>query len=578
MFRFQLVVCAVSPAAGRHRGQRGQVSVFVVLALGIFLLAAMGFAVDVAGLWFHRQAAQTAADAACTAGAMDMLVDRAGGAVNQGGFTLGSAFDCAGSAGAVTPCAYAALNGYNGAGLQPGQASNDVAVSFPASLNGIPLPPPNLAGNSPYIRVDVADRVRVFFMALLTAARTQDVHAQSVCGLVLAKAPVPILVLHPYNPHSLYIYGTPIIRLVGGPNTSIQVNSSDPNAVDIQGSAIINLMRGGPLFNGSSLGVFGGPALPPAGFLTQNSGSWDSPQSPLTDPFATLAAPDPPLAIGGLRPNYGCTNAAGCLVNYKQDGCPDPSGCTEYSPGYYPTGIQVKNSTGIFDPGLYYLAGGLSLDANSMVRPSGLAGDGSGGATFYFSGVSSVSVAANSGSRIIDPYPTAGATYIYTDPSGNVFTSTVPGVTCPGGLPPDAALSLPSTLSGSVLMGPCSGAYGTFTVDSAGATYPAHGMLFFQDRSAAAANGNWGGGGQMLLMGDMYFHQCASATAGSGEGCATAPTAFNDTFTLSGNSGSGTYILGDIVTDTLLMNGTPTINMQLNDAFTSYVLKASLLQ
>ena len=51
----------------RLRSDGGQVTITVVLAMGIFLLGAMGFAVDMANLWFHRQSAQTAADAACTA-------------------------------------------------------------------------------------------------------------------------------------------------------------------------------------------------------------------------------------------------------------------------------------------------------------------------------------------------------------------------------------------------------------------------------------------------------------------------------------------------------------------------------
>src|SRR2546430_17513627 len=52
----------------RLRSDGGQVTITVVLAMGIFLLGAMGFAVDMANLWFHRQSAQIAADAACTAG------------------------------------------------------------------------------------------------------------------------------------------------------------------------------------------------------------------------------------------------------------------------------------------------------------------------------------------------------------------------------------------------------------------------------------------------------------------------------------------------------------------------------
>src|SRR5207249_5753143 len=124
-----------SKASGGVRGDSGQVTIFVVLALGIFLLGAMGCAVDMANLWFHRQSAQTAADAACTAGAMDLLTDATTGISppTQGGFNPNNgAFHCSGSAGAA-PCQYAALNGYNGANATTG---NDVQVSFPASVSG----------------------------------------------------------------------------------------------------------------------------------------------------------------------------------------------------------------------------------------------------------------------------------------------------------------------------------------------------------------------------------------------------------------------------------------------------------
>jgi len=51
----------------RRFSERGQTSVFVLLVLGIFLIGAVGFAVDFANCWFHRQTAQGAADAACSA-------------------------------------------------------------------------------------------------------------------------------------------------------------------------------------------------------------------------------------------------------------------------------------------------------------------------------------------------------------------------------------------------------------------------------------------------------------------------------------------------------------------------------
>ena len=53
---------------GRRACQHGQMAIFMVLILCLFLLAALGFAVDYTNIWFQRQQAQTAADAACQAG------------------------------------------------------------------------------------------------------------------------------------------------------------------------------------------------------------------------------------------------------------------------------------------------------------------------------------------------------------------------------------------------------------------------------------------------------------------------------------------------------------------------------
>ena len=53
--------------------EAGQSILLIVLALGLFLLGAVAFAVDMGNLWWHRQQAQRAADAACLAGAMDAL-------------------------------------------------------------------------------------------------------------------------------------------------------------------------------------------------------------------------------------------------------------------------------------------------------------------------------------------------------------------------------------------------------------------------------------------------------------------------------------------------------------------------
>src|SRR5262252_9388266 len=97
----------------KRRKEAGQAMLFTVLALGIFLIGAMAFAIDLSNTWFNRQSAQTAADAACTAGAMDMLVQATNGIMPSGAnFTPGTAFDCNSNTNA-SPCAYAARNGFS---------------------------------------------------------------------------------------------------------------------------------------------------------------------------------------------------------------------------------------------------------------------------------------------------------------------------------------------------------------------------------------------------------------------------------------------------------------------------------
>jgi Putative Flp pilus-assembly TadE/G-like len=558
----------------QHRNESGQALVFLVLALSVFLLGAGALCVDMSNLWFHRQAAQNAADAACTAGAMDLLVDAQGGATGHQGFVNGTAFNCtAGSTAA--PCQYAAKNGYNSG------TGNLVSVSFPTTVTGVPsgtVPPASLAPTS-FMRVDVTDNVQTFFSGMLSGNRTQTVRAFAACGVVLAKAPIPILVLDPHNPvvsppqKALDIQGTPTIKIVGGPSQSIQVNSDATTAVNIGGSATINLTKGGPNFDGSNLGTYGGPATAPGGFVTANSGKWVNPSSPIADPFAQIPTPPQPPAPAALLSAPVCSSptiqSGNCNVLYTVHGCPDSGGCTLFTAGYYPNGICIgtggcgggiahaSKNTAIFDPGLYYVNNGIQLMAHAMVRPGNGAGDGTGGTIFYLTGASNtcsgqpglICVGSNSGSEAIDPFNTSR-------------------VQCPGGAAPDPQLNLPATLPGNVLMAPCTGPYG----DPLGQY---RGILFFQDR-ASGAGGGWGGGGGFLLAGSMYFHHCNAA--GTGVSCGANPTYYNSIFTLQGNSGSASYVLGDIITDNLAMGGTPTINMALNPTAAYNTLKATLLR
>jgi len=623
--------------------EAGQALLLFILVLGLFLLGALCFALDLTNLWFHRQAAQTAADSACTAGAMDLLVGAQGGATGHQGFTTGTAFNCSSPATSAYPvCKYANFNGYDSSNTTPG---NLVEVSFPTAPPGVTAPPSGVAPTA-FIRVDVLDRTQTFFAGLLNGSRTRNVRAFATCGVVLAASPLPLLVLDPQSPvttppqAALNIQGSGTIKIVGGPTQSIQANSSmnasscgqSNCAANLPwGSAQIDLTQGGPNQTGSDLGLYGGPVTAPSGFLPGTTGHWVSPSAPISDPFAQVCAPGqtgcpaingntaplkpgaPTIPTDQLSPaqpaGQGCTSIP-CSVAYKDHGCPEPTAtrgdgkCLLFTPGLYdpttgfPTGINIgpgggsTGQTGLFDPGLYYVSGGLNLQSNSTVRPGTGAGDGSGGVVFYFAGsgttAGTVTVVSNSGTKpkdnfntLLGPVDSTGTQYPasfhsaalnITNTSFRNGVKCVPGSTVPSNLQ-NAGAGL--NLQGSILLGACSGYYG----DPLGTTGPLgeqHAFVFFQDRSGRSIQPSWGGGGQFLLAGTMYFHSCNAS--GTGVGCGTPGTYYNDVFTLQGNSGSGTYVLGSIVTDNLTLGGTSGITMDLNPNVTYNILKASLLQ
>src|SRR5215472_16899870 len=105
----------IDPASARYPGEGGQASILVVLMLSLFLLAVLAFAVDYTNIWFQRQQVQTAADAACQAGMMDVYQIASGATLPNMGFVLGTAGSCSsfGSNG-PTMCWYANKNGFNG--------------------------------------------------------------------------------------------------------------------------------------------------------------------------------------------------------------------------------------------------------------------------------------------------------------------------------------------------------------------------------------------------------------------------------------------------------------------------------
>ncbi|MCU1309701.1 MAG: hypothetical protein JWO20_826 [Candidatus Angelobacter sp.] len=566
----------------RSNRESGQAMVFILLGLGIFLLGAIAFAVDLGNLWFNRQSAQTAADAACAAGAMDLLLDGTNGTNNQGGFTaaVNTKFDCNGNT-TASPCLYAGFNGYSSTVAAGSTAlGNNVSVSFPASVPGVVTPPVSVAA-TPFMRVDVTNNQPTFFAGMLGGITKQTVRAFAVCGVAQATAPIPIVILDPHNPtnktSAFDIQGSPTVTIYGGPGQSIQVNSDDPAAVNIGGNAQVDLSQGGPAHTGSSFGTLGGPFATPAvtkNFNPGTTGQWLVPSPTINDPFQQLAAPSlvpsAPAAIPiatGVAPGV-----RGCAADSKNT-------CDEYAPGFYASGICVGTSCpgkfsdfAIFQPGIYYLGGNLTALSNSCLRISTAAGQGIGGVMFYLSGSATVQINSNSGTKC-DPAQT-----FVTQPNGAGPGSLPYGVGCAASTQYPG--NLPATLTGNVLLAPCTGTYGD-TYLAAGNTPPAsigpqRGMLFFQDRSSKGQTSSAGGGGSYVLAGTMYFHSCNST--GTGTNCGSTPTYWSNSLQLQGGSGSSTYVLGQIIVDNLQLGGNSGIYMDLNPSSAFTVLKASLYQ
>jgi len=566
--------------------ESGQAAVFLVLAMGLFLIGSMGFVVDGANLWFHRQSAQTAADAACTAGAMNML-SAAAGATPPNPNWIGTSFHCSGSTGKVpnsgfTPCQYAAFNGYTSSGLQANQTGTDVSVTFPGSFSSMPscssgtaLCKAEAIADTPYIQVNIIDRVQTTFIGMLNGGHTVDVGAHSMCGLSNVLSAVPVLVLNPNAPSSpatntMNAADPSNLTILNGPSKSIQVNSTDAHAVDLT-SVTIGLSGDFSVAARESMSAANGTNL-----------DWVSAAGVISDPFASVPAPaQPPPApkIGSDCPGI--------------PGLGGDASCQHYSPGYYAGGITVAPPSGpgegdsdgppsptkvvaVFDPGIYYLDGNFTAGPNTCLRPNTTPGIArSSGTVFYFHGTSTLLISGTSGGM------SSGTFNCATTPVS------ISSIQCTGSTNPLLS-SLPSGgLTGNVLLGPCEAPGGDPLQpygDPLGSADPSgeqRGMLFFQDRDSQPANQpKWHASGSFGLIGNMYFHYCKSSSgAGSGANC--DPSAFSDVFNLGSGSGSAAYVVGDIVVDQLRLGegaGTSPIKVSLNPNAQYYVLKASLLQ
>ena len=494
----------------RLHDEDGQALVLVALAMSIFLLGAVGLAVDGSHLYAQRQMAQAAADAAAQAGIMSIFDGTNGG--GSAGFSSASTITCT-TSDLRTPCAYASLNGF-------GSTSSDtVTVSFPPDTAA-----PGVAFSSDavhLIQVTVQRSVKTTLMHMLGPAST-TVSATGLAAIVSVASPTPILVTHPTLKDSLSMNGTPLITICGGPARSIQINSINPAALSFKGNATIDLSHAGPLDNGTcgtgtgaDFGNWGGPSTKPGNIVT-GVGSYVDPASPVLDPLAGVSPPPVPAAA-----------PAPAALGNGLNGCPasPKMGCMLYSPGLYTAGINGKLSTPVFKPGIYYIQStiGMQCAANcNMYMATGVPADGSSGTNTNW-------------------------------PAGNMLVYN----TGPAGNPTNA---------------------GTFNLGANGSIYLTgsptssvyKGILFFQDRNSVAQGHSLGGGGALTLIGTIYLTNTLATMTSS-------PSQYQ-ALSLSGNSGSSTTIMGEIIVGTLSLGGTGGITMDLNAAANYTIRQVALVQ
>jgi hypothetical protein len=447
-------------------------------------------------------------------------------------------------------CKYAKFNGYDGTGFSAARKSNSVAWTFPS---GYPT--------SPTMQLTVTENEPAYFSSLVTGSNLIKTGATAVCGVQGIYAPPPLVVLHPTALDALSVSGTAQITIVGGPIRSVEVNSNNQSAAVSIGT--VDLSQAGPNWSGGDFGLFGAPTQAPSGFNGGTTGAWVPHALPVSDPYQNLPPPATSSQVVGTYKN----------VNYGVDGCPDHNGCVEYFPGTYSAAICSKNEVVIFYPGVYIIAptsfhkcfDGSSLPgtagnldfyvgANGIIRnaipTSGF--DQRQGVMFYLGGTTG----AGYGGVNFDA--NAGKTNDIVDAVATTY------LTCNGGAP-DSHLNIPSTLTGNILWGMCT-THGTYS-ESSGYSDPLdsngiRGLIFFQSHDAYGLQPNFGGGGGYAYSGSFYVHA----------------SDYSSSMTMQGNSGSNTYVLGEIVTDTLSIGGTANLTMALSTKASSSLNKVVLVK
>jgi hypothetical protein len=488
----------------------------------------MGTAIDMSNLWLHKYRASTAATAACESGAADMLWAANNSptqfATSSAGFMTAStggaggqvSGNCSSSSPNVAMCAYARANGYD-----PADTSRQVDVVWVLSSTGpsnAQTTPPSLPnGVLPYLRVAVSENVKTYMLGLIPGFHSPvKVTGFCDCGLVSTSSEsanyLPMISLSPNLP-VIATYAPQNYVVIGGGPIAWEFSSSTGFGLDMYLYAW-NSSQGGPTYDGSSIAVYDPNFKAPSGEINEAQGPSFGKANPAlsrlssapTDPFASVP---PPASVKGQTPlipiqkiQAGYLSSQAVNVAYGEDGCPDTRGCQEISPGYYPggliEGIQLYGATTtLFLPGIYYLDSTPNV-ADTVKWQSSNMGIWGGRTRVYrvatpcapkcgqytagmiYQQTDGVTLYFHRGSWVSGWLQFSGT----SDPPLDNIVDPMPSsrLTCDGSTPD--ARSVPSSITGSALYGPCTknGSYVDSTDNSAESVGSVRGMVVFFDR------------------------------------------------------------------------------------------------
>jgi hypothetical protein len=311
-----------------RKGEEGQAVLLVMVAASIFLIGAVGLAIDGAQLYAQRQMAQTAADAAAQAAALSIF--HGTNATASTPFATTTRITCTSTTN-PTPCAYAGFNGFVG-----GTAGDTVTVDFPTAVSGVS----SLSAAAPAVLVTVQRTVNTTLLRFLGPS-SSVIRATATAASIQSALQNCITTLDPSASASLQLRGNASLNL---PTCGIAVDSNSTSALAVNGNVSVTA---------DSIQVVGG--VDTKGNVSLNPTPTTGVAS-VADPLGSVPAP---------------TVHSPC--NFTQAPITGNTTIT-LLPGTYCNGLSIGGNANVtFSPGTFvFLGGGLNASGNISLTGAGV--------------------------------------------------------------------------------------------------------------------------------------------------------------------------------------------------------------